>query len=115
MLVISLTLASRSCRDPSPLGQGKEVTTVGSRVVPTPPEASSSKERATSSELRKEGSFQEMGGEASPFQAGGSLPAAVTMALWTCSAVLTTTGQNQILPPVSPQLDREVGRAGRGS
>lgn len=60
MLAISLTLASRSCRDPSPVGQKEEVTTVGTRVAPTLPEASRSK-RATSSKLGKEASLQEMG------------------------------------------------------
>ena len=40
MLLISLTLASRSWRDPSPEGQRKDVATVETRVEPASPEVS---------------------------------------------------------------------------
>lgn len=104
MLAISLTLASRSCRDPSPVRQKEEVATEGIRVAPSPLEASRSKKRATSSELGRKGLFRIW-----------ALPAAVTRAIWTCNTLLITTEQNHSFPPLSAQLDREVRKTGRVS
>ena len=53
MLLISLTLASRRWRDPSPEGQRKDVATVETRVEPAPPEISSGQKRATCPKFRQ--------------------------------------------------------------
>ena len=57
MLLISLTLASRSWRDPSPDGQRKDVATLETRVEPAPPEVSSGQKRAPSPKFRLWGCF----------------------------------------------------------
>lgn len=87
VLLMSLTLASRSWWDPSPVGQRKEVATVETRLEPAPPEASSSQKGATRPELGRKGFYGRWSEQ--PHLSGlGTLLSAFTMVLQTFDAVL---------------------------
>lgn len=102
MLEISLTLASRSWRDPFPVGkeQRKEYY-CGDQGGTNPSRNHTVMEKPTNSQLRKEELFQEMSRKASSL--------AFNMPVQTYNPVLVMTdGPDSIFPPLFPQLGHEV-------